>query len=100
MILKGRRNKKEAVEKLTSDKILYVSVVVNNMLIDNMIRSHIDTYCLFYFVYVYMHKHMHICMCVHAQIWACTYVCERQRWLSFSVVLFIGEESHVEPRAH
>lgn len=76
MILKGRRNKKEAVEKLTSDNILYVSVVVNNMLIDNMSRSHTDTYCLFYFVYVYMHKRMHICMCVRAQIWVCTYVCE------------------------
>lgn len=41
-----------------------------------MIRSHIDTYCLFYFVYVCMHKRMHICMCMCAQIWVCTYVCE------------------------
>lgn len=63
MILKGRRNKKEAVEKLTSDNILYVSVVVNNMLIDNMTRSHIDTYCLFYIAYIYMTSTF-VCVCV------------------------------------
>lgn len=103
MILKGRRNKKEAVEKLTSDNILYVSVVVNNILTDNMTRSHIDTCCLLYIcihAYVYLHTYTqtNVCtfVCVHAQIWVYTYVCECAKLMLvvfFSCPVYQGEIS-------
>lgn len=70
MILKGRRNKKEAVKKLISDNILYVSVVVNYMLTDNMTRSHIDTYCIY--IHAQACAHWFVCMlrsgCAHMYV--------------------------------